>query len=243
MKDQQYEPTVPVYPNPYPINPYQDASYIPPPPPPPRKKAKWATVMWSFSAILFVALLVATGVWFGLDHTPMITQRVSTSVPTKTPLIVPTPTPDTTNNPPYVSGLSSTNSSLFLNSFSQALQYQDVQNVELNTDIQHFTESCDNNVIEPSSSGQCENNWKEIRTFMLSDEIEFSFPQYAQVNPTLTGACTNTPDKGNFYVVGTVDNKGFVLPIPHVVTAVFVFTCASCGSESTWAWKSVYICG
>lgn len=49
--------------------------------------------------------------------------------------------------PPYVSGLNSTNPSIFLNSFSQALQYQDVQNVELHIDIQHFVATCDDSVV------------------------------------------------------------------------------------------------
>ena len=166
-----------------------------------------------------------------------------TPIPETTPTSEIAPTSKATFTPPYVSGLNSTNFSLFLNSFSQALEYQDVQNVELSTDIQHFTEWCAESVIEPFSSGQCDNDWKEIRALMLADKIEFSIPQYAQINPTLTGTCAKMADKGNFYVVGAVDNKGFVLPIPHIVTAVFVFTCTSCGSESTSAWKSVYICG
>jgi len=145
--------------------------------------------------------------------------------------------------PPYVSGINSTNPSIFLNNFSQALQYQDVQNVELHTYIQLFVATCDDSVMLPSSGGQCEYGWKDIRKFMLADKLEFDFPQYTQRNPPLSGACANLPDTGNFYVVGTVDNKGFVLPIPHFVGAVFVFTCVTCGSESTWAWKSVYICG
>lgn len=145
--------------------------------------------------------------------------------------------------PPYVSGLHSTNPSIFLNNFSQALQYQDVQNVELHTHIRHFVATCDDIVILPSSRGQREYGWKEIRELMLADKLEFEFPQYAQRNPPLSGARAHLPDRGNFYVVGMVDNKGFVLPISHFVGAVFVFTCVTCGSESTWAWKSVYICG
>lgn len=145
--------------------------------------------------------------------------------------------------PPYASGLNSTNSPIFLNSFSQALQYQDVQNVELHTDTQHFVATCDNSVILPTSDKQCEYEWKDICKFMLADKLEFGFPQYAQRNPPLAGACANLPYKGNFYVLGTVDNKGFVLPISHIVGAVFIFACVTCGSESTWAWKSVYICG
>ncbi len=145
--------------------------------------------------------------------------------------------------PPYVSGLHSTNPSIFLNSFSQALEYQDVQNVELHTHIQHFVATCDDTVILLSSRGQREYGWKDIRELMLADKLEFEFPQYVQRNPPLSGARANLQDRGNFYVLGMVDNKGFVLPIPHYVTAVFVFKCVTCGSESTWAWKSVYICG
>jgi TIR domain len=145
--------------------------------------------------------------------------------------------------PPYISGLHSTKPSLFLNSFSQALDYQDVQNVELHTHIQHFVATCDENVIRPFSSGQREYGWKDIRELMVADKLEFDFPQYAQRNPPLSGARANLPYTGNFYVLGYVDNKGFVLPISHFVGAVFVFTCVTCGSESTWAWKSVYICG
>jgi len=108
--------------------------------------------------------------------------------------------------------------------------------------MQQFVATCDESVIHPSSRGQHEYGWKDIRELMLEDKLEFSFPQYAQRNPPLSGACANLPDTGNFYVVGSVDNKGFVLPISHFVGAVFVFTCVTCGSESTWAWKSVYIC-
>jgi hypothetical protein len=71
--------------------------------------------------------------------------------------------------PPYVSGLNSTNPSIFLNSFSQALQYQDVQNVELHTDIQHFVATCDDSIILPSSDRECSYGWKDIRKFMLGN--------------------------------------------------------------------------
>ena len=96
--------------------------------------------------------------------------KIIIGVPTRTQIIQET-------IPPYVSGLHSTNPSIFLNSFSQALEYQDVQNVELHTHIQHFVATCDDTVILPSSRGQREYGWKVIRELMLADKLEFEFPQ------------------------------------------------------------------
>lgn len=192
----------------------------------------------SLSAIFVLMVLIGAALLSGITY---VASRLSTAK-TPTPSLIQTLSP--TSPPLYAAGLKSTNPSIFLNSFSQALGYQNVPLIEGSTDTRHFLVSCNPSVMLSKQPGQsCTHNWKDTKNFLEKNSLQFYFPQNPQQQPPLAGACRPGAPPGAFYVLGQVDNKGGVLPIAHFVTSVFTFNCVTCGSESTWAWGSVYICG
>ena len=146
--------------------------------------------------------------------------------------------------PPYIGGLSSTNFSIFLNAFSDALTVQDTQNIEQNTDIQKFVLDCSPDSTYPNPGESCMSNWKETYVQLAADKLEFSIPQDATLYLTPTPpTCSDDPyHSGGPFIVGNFDNKGSGLPTSHIGNAIFTFNCVTCGSETTWAWSSVYLC-
>jgi hypothetical protein len=188
-------------------------------------------------AVLLVILIIGVaGLAYlaGRGSQTVVIEKV-TAVP-----IQPTATPTHT----YINGLASTNSNVFTNAFADALAEQDVQNIEINTDIQRFILDCQSEYTLPTPGMDCSLNWKNTYTQLSNDDLEFSIPPDATLSTTpIPSTCVGNPNNpGNFTVAGTYDNKGSMLPLSHIGRALFTFACVTCGSETTWAWNSVYLC-
>lgn len=235
------------YRNPYePMGPYyQSFPPIPPPPPKPKGGMSWFGVL-TLCVVCF--LLGGSVVYVGVAGVPWkqsaLQPTISSHLAAPSPTAQPMPTP--TQNllfptPTYASGLSSTNPNLFVNAFADALAEQDIPRIEDNTDVKNFLLDCSPSIIMPPG-GSCTSSWKTVHAYLSADKLELSIPPDATLNTGPLPSDCSSARSGNFSVLGNVDNKGFVLPVTHFSQAVFVFVCATCGSETTWSWQAVYLC-
>lgn len=168
-----------------------------------------------------------------VQPTPTTPPNANSTLPTGvTSAVTPTPL--------YVNGLSSTNFNIFVNAFADALLEQDVASIEPHADTLHFFIYCD---AGKGFQGTCDDTWLEFKQHIASDKVEFSIPHDATLGSPPRITCPDLAPPDNAMVIaGTYDNKATILPLPHYGKAFFFFACVSCGSESTWGWKGVFLC-
>lgn len=224
--------TLPIWQTTSPANP--GPSPVPNPP-----RSRWTTRLLIGQSVLVVGLLAIIIVLLVHPLTGNSSQQQG-----YLPTIPATHSPTLSPTPPYEANLSSTNPNLFVNAFADALQEQDVASIAPHTDTLHFVIICDSRNGLP---GTCDTSWSDLQNQLVSDKVRISLPPDATLNqpPPLASLCPNIGDTSgylNFFVVGSFDQTTGTLPLAHFGTAVLGFACVSCGSETTWGWRALFLC-